>query len=95
MAGRAWPVGYRIHTTWGDRDGQESNAPGVITRIDKRLKNGWHLAAFVLTGGASAPVITAAITTTGTATSNRVKAASVAVTGQVRWMIANRRGRNK
>lgn len=28
----------------------------VITRKDKRLKKGWHLLAFMLTGGASAPV---------------------------------------
>jgi hypothetical protein len=32
------------------------NPPVVITRKDKRLHKGWHLLAFMLTGGASAPV---------------------------------------
>jgi hypothetical protein len=31
----------------------------VITRKDKRLKKGWHLLAFVATGGMSAPVTAA------------------------------------
>lgn len=31
----------------------------VITRKDKRLHKGWHFFAFVLTGGASAPVTVA------------------------------------
>lgn len=31
----------------------------VITRKDKRLHKGWHFFAFVLTGGASAPVTAA------------------------------------
>jgi hypothetical protein len=31
----------------------------VITRKDKRLRKGWHLLAFMPTGGASAPVTAA------------------------------------
>src|ERR1051326_3103662 len=36
--------------------GRKKAAPVVITRKDKRLKKGLPLAAFMLTGGASAPV---------------------------------------
>ncbi len=32
------------------------NAQVVITRKDKQLRKGWHLLAFMLTGGASAPI---------------------------------------
>jgi hypothetical protein len=35
----------------------------VITRKDKRLKKGWHLLAFALTGGTSAPISAAKATT--------------------------------
>jgi hypothetical protein len=44
----------------------------VITRKDKRLRKGWHLLAFALTGGASAPV-TAARAATNAAYNSRTR----------------------
>jgi hypothetical protein len=42
------------------------NVQVAIARKDKRLHKGWHLFAFVLTGGASAPVTAAkAVTNAG------------------------------
>jgi hypothetical protein len=59
---------------------RKKNAPVVIVRKDKRLHKGWHLLAFMVTGGASAPV-TAAKAATNTSYNARTRKLAAAGDG--------------